>query len=106
MSFFLFIVPCGISGLGDVVHVSSEDRINLYPAAPIRLATMLNAWIIAGWMGLIFCPALWPSRHGATHPTRQRSLSQGVEVVLFGLDHSWFYLADKVAPSGIRPVSR
>ncbi len=24
----------------------ARDRINLYPAAPFQLATMLNAWII------------------------------------------------------------
>ncbi len=42
---------CALRGPCDDVHVSCEDRINLYPAAPIRLATMLNAWIIAevGW---------------------------------------------------------
>ena len=33
------------------VHGSCDDRINLYPAAPFRLATLLNAWMIAreGW---------------------------------------------------------
>ena len=46
---FLFYFPYVLNGSGDVVHVSSEDRINLYPAAPIRLATMLNAWTIA-WL--------------------------------------------------------
>jgi hypothetical protein len=32
----------------------ARERINLDPAAPIRLATMLNAWIIAemGWGNL------------------------------------------------------
>jgi hypothetical protein len=35
-----------LCGSCDEVHVSCEDRINLYPAAPFRLATMLNAWII------------------------------------------------------------
>jgi len=40
-----------LSRFNDDIHVSCEDRINLYPAAPIRLATMLNAWTIAevGW---------------------------------------------------------
>ena len=35
---------------GDV-HGSCDDRINLYPAAPFRLATLLHAWMIAreGW---------------------------------------------------------
>ena len=48
---FLFFGSRDVSGSCDDVHVSCEDRINLYPAAPIRLATMLNAWIIAevGW---------------------------------------------------------
>jgi hypothetical protein len=36
-----------LSGSCDGFHVSCEDRINLYPAAPIRLATMLRAWTIA-----------------------------------------------------------
>ncbi len=48
---FLFFSSRVVSGSCDDVHVSCEDRINLYPAAPIRLATMLNAWTIAevGW---------------------------------------------------------
>ncbi len=48
---FLFFGSRVVSGSCDDVHVSCEDRINLYPAAPIRLATMLNAWTIAevGW---------------------------------------------------------
>jgi hypothetical protein len=39
----LFFSPCALSGSTSDVHVSCEDRINLYPAAPIRLATMLHA---------------------------------------------------------------
>jgi len=48
---FLFFGSRIVSGSCDDIHVSCEDRINLYPAAPIRLATMLNAWTIAevGW---------------------------------------------------------
>ncbi len=48
---FLFFGSRVVSGSCDGIHVSCEDRINLYPAAPIRLATMLNAWTIAevGW---------------------------------------------------------
>ena len=48
---FLFFGSRVVSGSDDDVHVTCEDRINLYPAAPIRLATMLNAWTIAevGW---------------------------------------------------------
>ncbi len=43
---------CALSGSNDDDHVSSEDRINLYPAAPFRLATMLRAWTISrGWDG-------------------------------------------------------
>jgi len=51
LSVFLFFGSRVVSGSGNDVHVTCEDRINLYPAAPIRLATMLNAWIIAevGW---------------------------------------------------------
>jgi len=51
LSVFLFFGSRVVSGSCDDVHVSCEDRINLYPAAPIRLATMLNAWTIAevGW---------------------------------------------------------
>jgi hypothetical protein len=40
---------CALSGSSDDDHVSSEDRITLYPAAPFRLATMLRAWIISCW---------------------------------------------------------
>src|SRR5262245_44676186 len=36
------------------VHGSCDGRISLYPAAPIRLATLLHAWTYrAGRMGLI-----------------------------------------------------
>ena len=35
-----------LSGCCEEVRVSCEDRINLYPAAPIRLAIMLHAWTI------------------------------------------------------------
>ena len=43
--------PCLLNGSNDEFHVSCDDRIYLYPAAPIRLATMLNAWNIdvVGW---------------------------------------------------------
>jgi len=47
LSVFLFFGSRVVSGSCDDIHVSCEDRINLYPAAPIRLATMLNAWTIA-----------------------------------------------------------
>jgi hypothetical protein len=37
------------------VHGSCDDRTNLYPAAPFRLANMLHAWTQrARGMGLIF----------------------------------------------------
>lgn len=37
------------------VHGSCDDRTNLYPAAPFRLANMLHAWTDrARGMGLIF----------------------------------------------------
>ncbi len=67
-----------LSGSCDGFHVSCEDRINLYPAAPFRLATMLRAWTITEQgMGLIFWTAPLPSGHAVTHPTRQRALPRG-----------------------------
>jgi hypothetical protein len=43
------------AGLAMDSTVRANDRINLYPAAPIRLATMLRTWTITGQgMGLIF----------------------------------------------------
>ena len=52
----------------------ANDRINLYPAAPIRLATMLHTWTITKrGMGLIFGTAHPPSGHSVTHPTRQQT---------------------------------
>ena len=60
------------------VHGSCDDRINLYPAAPFRLATLLRAWTYrAGRMGLIartaegfdpFCEAV-PQSH--TRPAQR-----------------------------------
>lgn len=42
------------------VHGSCDDRISLYPAAPVRLATLLHAWTYrAGRMGLIPRTAEW-----------------------------------------------
>ena len=51
IGFVFFSGFCELSGFNDDIHASCEVRINLYPAAPNRLATMLNAWIIAevGW---------------------------------------------------------
>jgi hypothetical protein len=41
-----------LNGCCEEVLVSCEDRINLYPAVPIRLATMLRAWtIVQRWDG-------------------------------------------------------
>ena len=34
-------------GFSANVHVGCDDRISLYPAAPLRLATLLHAWTIA-----------------------------------------------------------
>ncbi len=39
--------PRALSGSSDDGHAPCDDRIDLYPAAPIRLATMLHAWIIS-----------------------------------------------------------
>jgi len=36
------------AGLGMASTVRANDRINLYPATPIRLATMLRPWTITG----------------------------------------------------------
>ena len=50
-----------VSGRSSVeVHGSCDDRISLYPAAPVRLATLLHAWTYrAGRMGLIPRTAEW-----------------------------------------------
>ena len=58
----------------------TSDRINLYPAAPIRLATMLRAWTITEQgMGLIFTSAPSPNGRTVTHPTRQQAPPLGSE---------------------------
>ena len=58
----------------------ASDRINLYPAAPIRLATMLRAWTITErGMGLIFTSAPSPNGSTVTHPTRQQAPPLGSE---------------------------
>ena len=60
----------------------ANDRINLYPAAPIRLATMLHTWTITKrGMGLIFGTAPSPSGHSVTHPTRQQTPPLGMRPV-------------------------
>ena len=80
LSVFLFFGSRVVSGSCDDVHVSCEDRINLYPAAPIRLATMLYTWTITGrGMGLILWTAPSPRRHAVTHPTRQQAFPSGNE---------------------------
>ena len=41
----------------------ARDRINLYPAAPFRLATMLYAWIITErWDGANLCNGTFAKR--------------------------------------------
>ena len=67
----------------------ANDRINLYPAAPIRLATMLHTWTITIWgMGLISGMAVSQSGHAVTHPTRQQG--SGLLNSLLALAHSRF----------------
>ena len=67
----------------------ANDRINLYPAAPIRLTTMLHTWTITiRGMGLIFRTAILPSGHAVTHPTRQQG--SGLLNSLLALAHSRF----------------
>ena len=68
------------AGLAMSSMFRANDRINLYPAAPIRLATMLRAWTITKrGMGLIFGTAPSPSGHSVTHPTRQQTPPLGDE---------------------------
>ncbi len=45
--FSFFSDPGAFVGSSDDGHVPCEVRINLYPAAPIRLATMLHTWTIS-----------------------------------------------------------
>ncbi len=60
------------AGLAMFSMVRASDRITLYPASPIRLATMLRTWTITEQgMGLIFGTAPKPSGSTVTHPTRQ-----------------------------------
>jgi hypothetical protein len=42
--FSLSFELCALSGFNDDIHVSCENRINLYPAAPIRLTRLTNAF--------------------------------------------------------------
>ncbi|MCZ6622904.1 MAG: hypothetical protein O7B35_01500, partial [Deltaproteobacteria bacterium] len=68
------------AGLVMISRFRASDRINLYPAAPIWLATMLHPWTITGQgMGLICYTALSPSGHAVTHPTRQQASPSGNE---------------------------
>ncbi len=68
------------AGLAMSSMFRASDRINLYPAAPIRLATMLHAWIITEQgMGLIFTTAPSPNGLTVTHPTRQQAPPLGSE---------------------------
>ena len=71
------------AGLAMSSMFRASDRINLYPAAPIRLATMLRAWTITEQgMGLISTSAPSPSGRTVTHPTRQQA-------PLLGSDACW-----------------
>ena len=66
------------AGLAMASLFRASDRITLYPAAPIRLATMLHTWTITErGMGLIFWTAPSPRRHAVTHPTRQQAHAVG-----------------------------
>ena len=52
-----------LSGFCAEVRVSCEDRINLYPAAPIRLATMLRTWtIVQRWDGANLLDGIFAKR--------------------------------------------
>ena len=68
------------AGLAMFSMVRAGDRINLYPAAPIRLATMVRTWTITTrGMGLIFWTASSPNGPAVTHPTRQPAFRSGNE---------------------------
>ncbi len=90
LSRWINLRPMTVSSLGYVFEFwaglamssmfRANDRINLYPAAPIRLATMLHTWTITEQgMGLIFGTAPSPSGHSVTHPTRQQAPPLGDE---------------------------
>jgi hypothetical protein len=58
-----FVARRALNGCCDGFHVSCEDRINLYPAAPIRLATMLRAWtIVERWDGANLLDGIFAKR--------------------------------------------
>jgi len=40
------LIPAAIADAGDVVRGTCDDRAELYPATPIRLAAMLRAWAV------------------------------------------------------------
>src|SRR5215468_10097645 len=86
------------------VHGACDNRINLYPAAPIRLAKVLLAWTIAqgGWdssfRGQIGKGADLRCGHTATHPTCPTHPTGGCR----NSAHCRRYRV-RVAPCGTRP---
>src|SRR5262245_42669762 len=84
---------------------TDDSRINLYPAAPIRLAKVLLAWTIAQ-EGLIFPTADRQGadlrcRHTATPPTCPTHPTWGA-----GTQRTVNVNRIRVAPCGTRPCSR
>jgi len=85
------------------VHGACDNRINLYPAAPIRLAKVLLAWTIAqeGWGSsserhIGKCQfAMWVNSHTSDLP----------DTPDWGCRNSVRYRV-RVAPCGTRPCSR
>ena len=82
------------------VHGACDSRINLYPAAPIRLAKVLLAWTIAQVDGAHLLNGILASANlrcgsTATHPT----------CPTHGCRNSARYRV-RVAPCGTRPCSR
>jgi hypothetical protein len=86
----------------------ARDRINLYPAAPIRLATMLNAWIITErWDGAnLFVGTLAKQTWSRTSDPPTLSVRRTLKPFYPLLMGKVSYCVLTIAPSGIRPCSR
>ncbi len=72
--------PRALSGSSDDGHAPCDDRINLCPAAPIRLATMLHAWnsrmrVIVMSPNCLACMAIAPSILACVSRRRRWDLS-------------------------------
>ncbi len=85
----------------------ARNRVNFYPAAPFRLATMLNAWIITErWDGANLSAGTLAKRswnHTSDPPTLP---IRGVGFALSGANGKVSYCVLTIAPFGIRPCSK